>query len=526
MSGAVVRTLAVWCPNWPAVASRRPLDAKVAVVYANRVVACTLAARRDGVVPGLRRRTAQGRSPDLEVLERDLAAEARHFETVASALDAITPRLEITHPGSCVFGTRGPSRYFGGDDALARRVLAVTIDALEHRAPVQVGVADSVFAARLAARKATHNEALLVEPGQSPAFLSPLDVVTLDRPELTDVLLRLGLCTLGEFAALPIADVTGRFGSEGATAHRLATGLDERPPATSPPPPDLEVVAELDPPIERVDRAAFAAKTAADELDERLLVRGAVCTRVLIGVETEHGERRERLWRHEGALRPHAVAERVRWQLDGWLNGAPAARPTGGLTRLVLRPDEIASARGRQLGFWGGQTDAAERAARAVAQIQGLLGPEAVTMPERRGGRQPHEQLVLLPVDGADLVEGRLPIDEHAARAPWPGRLPPPSPMLTYHDPLAAQVVDAQQQPVTVSGRGEVSSVPRWLAVGDEATFWLEITAWAGPWPLDERWWDSDRRRRRARFQVITNDGRAHLLGLERGRWWVDAVYE
>ena len=38
----------------------------------------------------------------------------------------------------------------------------------------------------------------------------------LDRPELTDLLRRLGLRTLGDFAALPAADVLARFGFDAA----------------------------------------------------------------------------------------------------------------------------------------------------------------------------------------------------------------------------------------------------------------------------------------------------------------------
>ena len=74
------------------------------------------------------------------------------------------------------------------------------------------------------------------------------------------------------------------------------------------------------------------------------------------------------------------MAERVRWQLDGWLTGRTAQLP-GALTRLTLVPDEVVPDRGRQLGFWGGETEAGQRAARALARIQGLLGPEAVHTP-------------------------------------------------------------------------------------------------------------------------------------------------
>ena len=74
-----------------------------------------------------------------------------------------------------------------------------------------------------------------------------------------------------------------------------------RPPLDArAPPPELTVGAELDPPAERVDAAAFVAKSLADELFARLDGRGLSCTRVLVSAETEHGEVSERLWRHEG----------------------------------------------------------------------------------------------------------------------------------------------------------------------------------------------------------------------------------
>jgi len=51
------------------------------------------------------------------------------------------------------------------------------------------------------------------------------------------------------------------------------------------------------------------------------------------------------------------------------------------------------------------------------------------------------------------------------------------------------------------------------------------VAAWAGPWPVDERWWDAARARRIARFQVHTADGRLVLLAVERRRWWLLAEY-
>ena len=78
---------------------------------------------------GLRRREAEARCAELVVLERDPGAEARTFEAVARATEPITPAVVLERPGVLTFPTRGPSRYFGGDDALATRLLeAIAVD--------------------------------------------------------------------------------------------------------------------------------------------------------------------------------------------------------------------------------------------------------------------------------------------------------------------------------------------------------------------------------------------------------------
>jgi protein ImuB len=532
--------MVVWVPDWPLVAAGVPADEPAAVFVANRVVACTAAARAADVRRHMRRREAQARCPSLRVLDRDADRDARAFEAVVVALEELTPRIEVTRPGRCAFPTRGPSRYFGGDAALGARVVDTVRAALEATpglpsAAVTVGVADGAFAAAQAARRA-HDAARrgeapvrVVAPRDSATYLAPLPLSSLDRPELTGVLERLGLHRLGDLAALPAADVLGRFGTDGLEAHRLARGLDPRPPATRPPPADLVVATEIDPPAEEVAPAAFVARGLADELHRRLDHRGSACTRVVVTAETEHGERSERVWRHEGLLTAGAVADRVRWQLEGWVNAPVRRRPTAGISRLEIRPDEVVAADGRQLRFWGGDTRAAERAARAVARVQGLLGGEAVYVPEYAGGREPGEQLRLVPagaVDGpAGAVDGRsvLPETGSAPAAPWPGRLPNPSPATVHPEPVPVEVLDRLGRPVVVDGRCEPTAIPARLRVAGRDR---GITSWAGPWPVDERWWDVERHSRRARFQVISDDGIARLVVLERGRWAVTATYD
>ena len=540
------RTLVVWCADWPVVAAGVPLDVPAAVLRANRVVACSPAARAEGVERHQRRRDAQSRCPEVLILEHDPAAGARAFEPVAASLEALTPRIEITYPGACAFPTRGPARYHGGDQALARRAAALVSHTLGGRAPVRVGVADGPFAATLAARRhrraapvaRSEDMALVVPPGESPAFLAPIPVTVLADEggpagaALVDVLERLGVRTLGALAALPVAEVVGRFGAEGLRAHRLAGGEDGRPPVTAPPPADWTLVAELDPPAERVEAAAFVARGLADDLHRRLAETGSACTRLVVGAETEHGETHERVWRTEGTFSALAIADRVRWQLEGWVGGVDNAhRPSGGLTRIWLAPEEIVPAGGRQLALSTGgpgavdPIEAGDRASRALARVQGLLGMDAVRVPEWRGGRGPGERVGLVPVAASDVTEPRPAARPAWVAEPWPGTVPAPAPASVHIPPLPVEVVDDAGRPVAVGGRGEVSAAPAAVAAGDRSGR-RPVAAWAGPWPCDERWWDPETHRRRARLQVTTADGTAYLLVVEAGRWSVEATYD
>jgi protein ImuB len=243
-----------------------------------------------------------------------------------------------------------------------------------------------------------------------------------------------------------------------------------------------------------------------------------------VAAETEHGERLERVWRHEGALTAGALADRVRWQLDGWLNGSSLARPTAGITLLRLVPDEVVPATGHQYGFWGGSAGADARVVRAVDRLQGLLGPEAITVPAWRGGRAPGERVARVPAATVDLDADRPATRAGSVTEPWPGTIPDPPPAAIHFQPLPAEVVDDQGRAVGVSGRGEPTAAPAGLAV--EGREPRAVSAWSGPWPVDERWWDPDGHRRRARYQVRTDDGVARLITLEGGRWWVEATYD
>jgi protein ImuB len=472
VTGAAARVLVLWCPDWP--------------------------------------EPAQDAGPEA----------ARAFEQVVTTVEKFCPRVEVLRPGVCAIGARGPARYFGGEQVLAAKITG----AVGRRGfACRAGLADGLFAAQLAARAprpAGEDAAVIVAPGGTPAFLAPHPVACLGDPDLADLLPRLGIRTLGEFAALPAAEATNRFGAGGALAHRLARGLEPRPLAPRPPSADLSARAEFDPPAEQAEPVAFAAKSLAGRMHADLAARGLACVRVQIQVTCSDGREITRLWRHDGLLSALAVAERVRWQLADWRTTQSDERRSvtsvDGVTVLRLVPDQLVRAAGRQLGLWGDSV-VDDRVARAALRVQALLGHGAVTRPLLAGGRDPAEQVTLVPF--GDAADPRHPADR-----PWPGRLPAPSPATVYPVPRPAAVTDEAGATVTVTGRALMSAPPARLSVGGGP--WLAVTSWAGPWPVTERWWRPADTRRRARFQLVAEDGSAWLAAVQDGRWQVEAGYE
>lgn len=548
------RCAVVHCPGWPLVAAiadrintSDPLlpDQPLVVFRSQRVTQCSPVAWRAGVRPGQRRRQAQGACPDLIIVPHDPERDARWFEPVVREIGELVPLIDVETPGSLLLATRGPSRYVGGDVALAVRLVQLAEQAMTGVAGIDdvsavltagggfgVGIADGRVTATLAARLAARQrQPVVVDPGpdSTASFLAPHPVRVLAAvagcpPELVELLERLGLRRLGDVAALTPAHLVDRFGNIGLTLHRLVTGTDDTAPNTSPPPSDLSRQRFFDEPILQFDQLMFAVKSLIDELSGYFHERGLVCTRLGVEAETEHGETSQRTWYRSEGLDASAMLDRLRWQLDGWINGSHP--PSAGVTLLRLDPVQIRQSAGTQQGFWGGRSQADDDAMRVMTRVTGLLGSHSVLVASWCGGRDPQHMFEMVPFAdlGADDRQVVPVPDHHHENPPWPGSLPAPAPAWIDWDSESIDVLDEQGRAVTVNGRGLVSAEPVHLVRRSQQ---FTVVAWAGPWPVHERWWDA-RARRVARFQLVveTPDGqRAYLTEITSGSWKMAAEY-
>jgi protein ImuB len=520
----ITRNAVLWVPDWPILASLRisPLvpaatDAPVALIDKGLVFACSASARIEGVQRGLRVREAQARCTDLVVRPYEQQLDSRTFETVITAIEELMPGVQLIRPGLAAVRSRGPARYYGGEEPAGLALIGL-LDGLGIPG-ARVGIADGPFTAEQAARTATSTRRVRVVPeGASAEFLDPLPVSLLEDSVLITLLKRLGIVSLGEFAALPAPDVLGRFGPDGAHLHALAGGLDSRPIVPHQPPDELDVVVAFEPPLDRVDQVTFGVRASADDFVQRLVAARLVCTTLRVEIETELGDYSERSWLHPRSFTPADVVDRVRWQLQG--SGEVDSGLRSGVTAVRMVPESVDAIGNHEVGLFGAGPD--ERIHNGLARVQSMLGHEGVLTAVVSGGRTLADRQKTVPW-GDRAVLPRSPLE------PWPGQLPKPLPATIFTAPHPVFVYGPDGSDVVVDERGRFSAPPARFspASGKDPR---QIMAWAGPWLIQERWWDPDAALSASRFQVVDDRGVAWLLVLTRratgSSWAAEARYD
>ncbi|MBG6095341.1 DNA polymerase Y family protein [Nocardioides luteus] len=506
------RTLVVWCADWPVAAALGeqglPRHLPAAVFAQNRVQASNQAAREFGIRRGMRRRDAQSRCPEVQVLAADDARDARVFEEVLVRLEELRPGVMPLRPG--LVALRSPARFYGGE-AEAGAAIAECVVGLGIW-DVRIGIADELFTAEQAARSAGLQETYAVPAdGGSTAFLRALPVHVLEDANAVSLLQRLGLTTLGGLADLPGADVKARFGAQAAWVRRVIHGEGARPVTGRTPPPELTTEVAFEPPLDSAEAVCFSSRQAAEGFVKGLAARQEVCTEVRIEIGMEDVADSCRTWAHPRWFSAVDLIDRLHWQLAG----AVSAGGGGAVTRVRFVPEVAVSEAVHADGLWGG-TD--ERVDRGIARVQGLLGHEAVVAPVLQGGRSPRDRQAYVPW-------GDRPSTLRDRTLPWPGSIPPPAPARVLADPWPAEVCDQAGRPVVVLPRGGVSADPvRYRPSAGEP--WQRVASWAGPWPVTEAWWEPGGGRRVARFQLVGVDGRAWLATFDTDHWLTEASYD
>ena len=494
-----VRTMCVWFPMWSLTRSDTPSDEPLMIVD-DRVAAATDEVLATGVGLGMSRREAEALAPFATVMLRDVGEETRRFEEVVALVEDLVPRVEVVSPGLIFVPVAGALRYYGGEEALAKRVSEVIsggAGGVGRGWMFRIGIADGPFAARWAAATATPSGPLIIT--DTIGFLSRLDLVTLREAmggeEMIDTFRWLGIETLGDLAGLPRETLASRFGNPGLAAHRLASG-DDRMVDPREIPVDLTVEMSFEEPLESLDSVAFAGRNLSEKLLGRLRSRGVAPHAVTITAEAAHGPAKSRVWRSADPLTGKALSDRVWWQLRAWVE---ASGVPGGISALRIVPTELSGA-GRQLGLFTDESSVVETE-RALARAQAILGPDGVLQARAQGGRMPGERVVWTRWGDPETAGERDP------GAPWPGATPPPAPALV---PPRLDLIEIEWD----------TGMPIRVRLGSR---WEPILTWSGPWRMSGRWWDGGGDA--DRYQLVTSAG-AFLCVVTDGRAFLAGIYD
>ena len=567
------RVTVLWFPDWPVYAIGRAhgwdLLQPAAVIAEHRIYACNAAARKAGVKKGMKQRHALSVCPQLAVADDDPARQLAVHDDVLTALEQMAAGVETLRPGLLAFPADSLARYYGGED----RAVELLLDAaVRQQADCVAGTADDVVTAVWAARRGKK-----IAPGGGQNFVQSLPVgEMISEPalagsqEVVHVLRQLGVRTMGDFANLPRTDVSARFGAVGAQWHRIACGDIDRAVAPRRDAPAIAVRQDMDEPIANTETAAFVARKVAARLHAELFAAGDACLRLAVRAYLSApagyagATMIERVWRCREPLTEEDTAQRVRWQLEGWITRLRQQAPTGaasttstadgagqggdshveaeyfdepvGVAALELVPVETVPAGKVESALWGGP-DEGMRAIRAAAgRAQALIGVHNVLRPVHRGGRAVASRVVTVPYGDEDPESvSALPTRQ------WQGELLHPLPSVigakaagkaagmdsgmtspsAAHPAAKVEVRTGDDQPIYVSGRGLLSGEPAYLQWGGRR---VEVTGWAGPWPVDEQWWA--RGKRYARMQVATADPPGAFLLVSRDTAWrIEASY-
>ncbi len=357
------------------------------------------AARRCGLLPGMRYASALSLCPDLRAGEITAAEMTRGTAEAAKLIGGFSPSVEPGAAGSGVFwlDPTGLGRLHRSPAAWAR-ALRETLAGAGFESDVAVGFTRFCT---LALARSGAGVRVMADPERERRAVLPIPLALLDLPPAArDGLHRLGVTTVGQLLRLPAVGLLERFGPEVHHLHREAADDCWAPLA---PLRSVEPVverAEIEPPDSNAARLTFLVKRLLAPLLARVAARHEALAELEIGLRVDRGgEVVEHVRPVEPSLDERRILELARLRIEGLSLGAGV-----GEVALFAR---TAPATPAQLElFVAGRERHREAGDRALALLRAEFGEDAVVR--------------------ARLAEGHLP--EARFRLERLERLSPPAP--------------------------------------------------------------------------------------------------
>jgi protein ImuB len=494
-----------WSPSQPVILVAEQHNAL-------RVQAATPVALAAGIRVGMSVAAARALVPHVETELLDADAEAADLHALTTQLLPVSPSIAAMPPDTVVAEiTRQPEVRAGQERALVERV-RIRMNQLGHSA--NIVVADDPTTAHHVARWCTSNT--IIPPGQGAQALASLPLTALSIPtrDLTR-LDNLGITTIGRFAQLPPAALSGRFSPPTLTAHALACGRAPTPTITpwSEEGP-LSLTQELPDEVVELEALLFVINALIRDLTTRLLARGLATTQLELTFRLDGGRQQSIALRLGAPTRhPTAILDQIRHRLERFQLGGP-------VVALILTLPNPSPFDGRQIDLRDPQrTD--EAIDTVSAQLQDALGNRSVltarSIPRHRpeGAWRPVPFGTTVPRDGSASATALAASHEADPVDAWMGN---PMPLMPERPPIMIsppQAVEVEAGPMTEGFPVSAVHVDgRWHA----------ITHSQGPEQVAGEWWSQPFQR--TYWQATLDDGRAIWLYREHGRWAVHGWWD
>ena len=476
---------------------------------AMRVQCASSAAHAQGVRPGMSSAEARALLPVLKEEMLDALGEERDLDELALQLLRVSPSIAALHPDGLVAEIDRSSHLFatgsavGGERALLERV-RIRLESLGHKACL--AIADHVETARACARWGP-TPVTIVARGDDAAAMAPLPLKALELPDDERSLLRgLGVRTVGDFAALPAASISARFGLFAVRAHACARGEVPFVPLAPHEVEGIHATTQVLPdPVTDLEALVFVLGSLSRDLALALALANEAASRVVLRFGLEDGSEQTLSMRIGSPTRNAGrILDLLRHRLDRFQLAGP-------LVQLTLEAAETIPFQGRQGDLF--LQDAQEQALGEVtALLRDALGAHAVGTPVLQnrhrpeaewslGGKSMGQQPLPLALDpGHRRPDGSDPVHE------WRGR---PADVRTERPPILLSppiAVDAQP-----------AKTPKKMRIDGR---WLRVIDAEGPLELAGEWW-SEGGYARSYWRIGLEDGRRAWVYEENPHRWV-----
>lgn len=471
-----------------------------------------------------------------------------------------SPRCEQHGDDLVSLDLSGLERLFGDARTLGEELRRT---ARAHQLQVSVAIAPTRTAAILLAQ--ARPGLTVVEAGATAAALAPLPIAILERVDtqtpgspgsqttldpqhsagaVCSVLKTWGVRTLGEFAALPAADVSARLGRDAPGWQAIARGEDARPLVPTRPDERFESTIELEWPIDGLEPLSFVLTRLLEPLIVRLERRDRGAAAIATTLRLVSRDTCVRRLELPTPLRDvRALRTLVLLDLE--------SRPAGAAIDAVTVAIEPTPGRIVQHTLFTRPTPTPEQLSTLVARLDALMGPSRVGAPvvvdSHRPGAFAMKPFALEHESNRkerkarDAQESRssspLAHDDHH-RAHRGHRDEPQRTGSVSSVGSVGSVVDVSSAPV-VSGalRRCREPVPARVAIEDGRPVRVtsdrqgygggRVVGTAGPWRVSGQWWEPARFSREE-WDVSLADGTACRVFRDEfsGQWFIDALFD